>query len=130
MADDKNTHPKQMSVNCRKPDLSSSYPTPRCNVPMPRDSSRDAAVQRSIRSRQALPLACDLVDRFGQSLHIARRDASHRNTAVFGSVDRVLLSQCVHLCCCEAGVGKHANLHDVRRLPETAMDDMLTWFVM
>ena len=55
-------------------------------------------------------LTLDLVDGLCKALDIARGDAGNRDSAVFGSVDAVLLCELVHLFGSEASVGEHANL--------------------
>lgn len=55
-------------------------------------------------------LTGDLEDGLGESLDIARRDASHGDTAVLGGVNRVFLGQGFHLLRIQAGVGEHADL--------------------
>ena len=51
-----------------------------------------------------------LVDRFRQSLDIARCDAGNRYSPVFGGVHRVLFRQCVHLFRLQTRVCEHADL--------------------
>lgn len=58
----------------------------------------------------ASALTGDLVDGLGKTLNVGRGDTSNRDSAVLGSVDAVLLGQCVHLLGLETGVGEHADL--------------------
>lgn len=59
-------------------------------------------------------LASHLVDRLGQTLDVSRRDTSHGDTSVFGSVDGVLNGQLVFFiytgCCTNIGLGYCTNL--------------------
>lgn len=72
-------------------------------IGLPRKESRSVQVH-SVHSTG------DLEDGLGESLDVAGRDTSDRDTAILGSVDGVFLGQGFHLFRLQTGVGEHADL--------------------
>lgn len=79
-------------------------------LPCQENATNDAGSQPKPPPSDGNPSARHLVDALGQSLHVAGRDTSNRNTPVFRRIDGVLLRQQLHLFCWQTSVGKHANL--------------------